>query len=334
MQNVAIPMYGSRVSPRFLHSDTLLIVSLEEHQLISQEVISTIQFSETDWLEELERFHVKHFICGGIEKHFREELEKIGITVTNNVAGNITEILQAIKKNKLSSGYGIANDTAEKILFSEQTSIDDVLNAAKSNGSATFQSDAATHIDCVNCSEKVCLRGKVCPNIHKKFSPISYSQQNKDLLEVAAEIAEEPERVLCRVAELTYFCLGMEYKHLGIAFCVDLFSEAETLTKLLRRFFTVTSVCCKVNFKTKDEQPISNRQSNHICNAAAMSSVLNHATTELNIMVGLSMGSDIVFTKLSNAPVTTLFVKDKLLANNPIGAIYSNYQLERLFKPK
>jgi len=42
-------------------------------------------------------------------------------------------------------------------------------------------------------------------------------------------------------------------------------------------------------------------------------------------MVGLCMGVDSLFAKASAAPVTTLFVKDRSLANNPIGALYSEY---------
>ena len=45
------------------------------------------------------------------------------------------------------------------------------------------------------------------------------------------------------------------------------------------------------------------------------------------MIVGLCMGADCVFTARSEAPVTTLFVKDRSLANNPIGAVYSEYYL-------
>jgi uncharacterized metal-binding protein len=63
-----------------------------------------------------------------------------------------------------------------------------------------------------------------------------------------------------------------------------------------------------------------------------MASVLNQAETELNIAMGLCIGCDFVFAANSHAPVTTLFVKDRLLANNPIAAIYSKYEIERLKK--
>jgi uncharacterized metal-binding protein len=61
-----------------------------------------------------------------------------------------------------------------------------------------------------------------------------------------------------------------------------------------------------------------------------MARALNEAKTDLNVIVGLSMGADVVFTRLSKAPVTTLFVKDKLLANNPISAVHSRHVREHI----
>jgi uncharacterized metal-binding protein len=56
--------------------------------------------------------------------------------------------------------------------------------------------------------------------------------------------------------------------------------------------------------------------------------MLNSIGSDLNVIVGLCVGVDCVFAKASEAPVTTLFVKDKSLANNPIGALYSDYYLK------
>jgi uncharacterized metal-binding protein len=50
----------------------------------------------------------------------------------------------------------------------------------------------------------------------------------------------------------------------------------------------------------------------------------------LNVLVGLNLGMDCIFTGASEAPVTTLFVKDRMLANNPVGAIYSDYYLTEI----
>jgi uncharacterized metal-binding protein len=65
-----------------------------------------------------------------------------------------------------------------------------------------------------------------------------------------------------------------------------------------------------------------------VCNPLGQATLLNSIGTDLNVVVGLCMGMDSVFTRASNAPVTTLFVKDRSLANNPIGALYSEYYLK------
>jgi uncharacterized metal-binding protein len=50
--------------------------------------------------------------------------------------------------------------------------------------------------------------------------------------------------------------------------------------------------------------------------------LLNEDKTELNLMLGLCVGHDSLFFKHSDAPVTVFAVKDRVLAHNPLGALY------------
>ncbi len=151
------------------------------------------------------------------------------------------------------------------------------------------------------------------------------------MLEALFDITSEPERVLCRVSELVYFCIGMNYKHIGIAFCTEMWNEAERITQVLKRFFHVTPICCKIGYSNKEEEEIKRFDKKDLrCNPCGIANSLNLARTELNISIGLCMGCDIIFSQKSKAPVSTLFVKDRLLANNPVGAVYSKYALEHL----
>lgn len=54
------------------------------------------------------------------------------------------------------------------------------------------------------------------------------------------------------------------------------------------------------------------------------------AGSELNILCGLCVGHDAIFSMLSRAPVITLIAKDRVLRHNPAAAIYSQY-LRRQF---
>jgi len=149
-------------------------------------------------------------------------------------------------------------------------------------------------------------------------------------------VACEDERTLCRLAELVYFALEMGYEKIGVAFCVDLLEPASVLTGVLRRFFEVVPVCCKVRGIPEAEAPWGElRRSREmddrrvaVCDPLGQVAVLNAAGTNLNVLVGLCVGVDGVLSRESHAPTTTLFVKDKSLANNPVGAVYSHYHLE------
>ncbi|GAH06508.1 unnamed protein product, partial [marine sediment metagenome] len=49
--------------------------------------------------------------------------------------------------------------------------------------------------------------------------------------------------------------------------------------------------------------------------------LLNNAKTDLNFIIGLCIGHDITFTYLSEAPVTTLIAKDRLIRHNPAATL-------------
>ena len=63
-----------------------------------------------------------------------------------------------------------------------------------------------------------------------------------------------------------------------------------------------------------------------ITNPQGLSRILESQLAVFGDMV-VDVGADCVFNQASHAPITTLFVKDKSLANNPIGALYSEYYL-------
>ena len=61
------------------------------------------------------------------------------------------------------------------------------------------------------------------------------------------------------------------------------------------------------------------------CNPLLQAELLNRAGTGFNIIVGLCVGHDMLFTSHSEAPVTTLIVKDRLLGHNPVIGLFSRY---------
>jgi uncharacterized metal-binding protein len=190
----------------------------------------------------------------------------------------------------------------------------------------------AKAVDCLRCPDRICLSGGNCePEAARAFE--AATAETRRILDAAADISLERERQLCRLAELIYFCIEMRYRTVGLAYCIDLQEPAQILSGVLGRFFDVVPVCCKVGGIFQESASGAGPGGPVACNPAGQAMLLNRAGTDINVMVGLCVGADTVFTRASEAPVTTLFVKDKSLANNPIGALYSEYYLRESLSP-
>ncbi len=146
-----------------------------------------------------------------------------------------------------------------------------------------------------------------------------------------------------RLREVGEFCRKMGYRRIGVAFCIGLQREARVVVDVLRRYgLEVESVICKTGGVDKAEMGIP--ECHYIrpgavevmCNPVAQAEFLNRAGSEFNVIVGLCVGHDSLFIKYSEAPVTTLVAKDRVLAHNPVGAIYGaeGYQKARVEAPE
>lgn len=133
-----------------------------------------------------------------------------------------------------------------------------------------------------------------------------------------------------RIQELIEFARKMNYRKLGLAFCGGLHGEAAIVHKILEGHgFEVVSVVCKVGGVDKDAigitagERVRIGQFESMCNPIAQAKVLNAAATDFNILLGLCVGHDSLFIKHSAALVTVFAVKDRVLAHNPLGAVYN-----------
>lgn len=132
-----------------------------------------------------------------------------------------------------------------------------------------------------------------------------------------------------RVKEVVEFSRRMGYHRLGVAFCRGLRKEARILCDiLLKNGFEVVSVICKAGGIDKEQAGLREELKIHpgqfepMCNPILQAELLNRQKTEFNLSVGLCVGHDSLFYKNSEAMVTTLIAKDRVLAHNPAGALY------------
>lgn len=186
---------------------------------------------------------------------------------------------------------------------------------------------------CDLCPDKRCKEGKDCWEVKCNPKEMYSSYEDQQILRVSTAIEANFYMEKTRIEELIIFCREMDYKRLGVAFCLGLEKEAQLLCTLLRKHFTVYSICCKVCGVAKEDfglKKIAEDKYEAMCNPIMQAKVLAENNTQLNIIVGLCLGHDLLFSKYSQAPVTTLIVKDRLLAHNPVGALYSSYHTKKL----
>lgn len=119
-----------------------------------------------------------------------------------------------------------------------------------------------------------------------------------------------------KVEEIKNIALGMGIKKIGIAHCVMFNKEAEIIAEYLSSDFEVFSIGCKIDNIPSSE--ILGREAKGIsCNPAAQAKFLSEKNTELNIVMGLCTGHDIIFNLKSRpAMTTTLLVKDRKHKHN------------------
>jgi uncharacterized metal-binding protein len=185
---------------------------------------------------------------------------------------------------------------------------------------------------CAECEDRSCEKGRDCSGgLAPRVAMETYRGGDLELLQAAAGVEAEHYMEATRLEEVALMAKKLGVERIGIAFCIGLAQEARWVSRYLGKFFSVSSVCCKVGGVSKDEfdlQHLRGEGRESTCNPAGQAAVLAEADTQLNVVVGLCVGHDSQFYRSSVAPVVTLAAKDRVLAHNPLGAIYSRYHRE------
>lgn len=143
-----------------------------------------------------------------------------------------------------------------------------------------------------------------------------------------------------RVEDTIALAKMMGYKKIGIATCIGLIDESRRLEEILAaQGLTPQSVCCKAGSIDKLELGLEESEKvrpntfEPACNPIAQAQLLNQEETDMNLIVGLCVGHDMLFAKYSEAPVSTLVVKDRVTGHNPVAVLYGqNFYYKRLQK--
>lgn len=195
--------------------------------------------------------------------------------------------------------------------------------------------DTKSCVDCgvLNCHTRdkeypeFCLTTELSPETMEKVRRLYEDEENNRVSVISAQIENEFYLQYTRVEEVMEFSRRMGFHKIGIATCVGLIEESRILARILRKNgFEVYGAVCKIGSFLKADVGVSQddmtRTGAVMCNPIMQAEVLNQAGTDFNVVMGLCVGHDSLFYKYSEALVTTLVAKDRVLAHNPVGALY------------
>lgn len=191
---------------------------------------------------------------------------------------------------------------------------------------------------CIDCGAESCekLDGKnppFCLTTHmdgdllrETMALYTEDEENAAVTRASAEVETEYYCKATRIEEIVHFAGRMGYKKIGIATCIGLLNEARIAARVFRKAgFEVYGAACKVGsqMKTSVGLPETCEAVGAVmCNPILQAKLLNQAGTDLNVVIGLCVGHDSLFYKYSDALVTTLVTKDRVLGHNPAAALY------------
>jgi len=141
-----------------------------------------------------------------------------------------------------------------------------------------------------------------------------YSLTDKQIMK-QAEDSLDPQ--IDRIREIIEYSKEAKISKIGIANCTTFIKEADHLEGILTaEGFEVEKVHCKFGRVPFNE--LVPGYKGIMCNPAGQAKYLEDKGTELNIMMGLCLGHDMIFNSKSKAPVTPLLVKDRKLNHHTL----------------
>ena len=101
---VAVPLFGSRVSPRFDCAQLFLIVTTEEGGNWQRQELPATDWALHERINRLVALGVDTVICGGIDRWSAESLLSVGMTIHDSITGEADEALAAVLRGEMGRG--------------------------------------------------------------------------------------------------------------------------------------------------------------------------------------------------------------------------------------
>jgi hypothetical protein len=201
-----IPLFKDRVAPRCTIADSILLVRVAMNRLVYNKILKIGERSWSDLLKILNDNKVDILVCGGINLEDRKLSMESGISIIDNVACSEIEVIEAIKTGTLRNGFGFSVTSNAGLKLSTES--------LKRENASLLQ-----NIDCLLCKDPSCIEGRPC-NLSLQLNSGTENKEIGEMLNSALDISLEDERILCRLSELVYFAIEMNYKKIGVAFSI------------------------------------------------------------------------------------------------------------------
>jgi predicted Fe-Mo cluster-binding NifX family protein len=93
--NIAIPIHGSRVMPRFGCTREIIVVTIEDGRIVSRKQLMMTPEMFISLPVVLASEHISVMICGGIHPRFQQAIQGQNIQLVWGVVGEWQDVLQA-----------------------------------------------------------------------------------------------------------------------------------------------------------------------------------------------------------------------------------------------
>ena len=102
-KKVAIPTFGTRVSPRFDCARAVLVVAIDDDKPSERQEFAASNWAPHERINKLLELGVDSIICGAIDCWSAESLRSAGVTIYDWVTGEIEDALAALLRGDLDS---------------------------------------------------------------------------------------------------------------------------------------------------------------------------------------------------------------------------------------
>ena len=170
-------------------------------------------------------------------------------------------------------------------------------------------------IQCAKCKYYACHRGRPdaapddCP-MHGAFPAFGelYSEPERRRMAYQSAVVEGVGYGRWnRLREIGEFAERMGIRRIGMAYCPDMAREAVIAATYLRSHLLDVRL-------PPDELD---------CNPIGQANLFSRMQTQLNVIAGMCVGHEAVFTQSSQTPLTALVARDERFCHNPAAALYT-----------